>query len=476
MNLRYLIAALALCLVTAAHAQSGKGSKAADAEPPRPNFSIDELKGMIRSTLVATKPSDTAPSPGPSNSTPGRETCPCCGQPMPAGKSKPSTVTTGATGPAREVVIIGLRGSFDEVGLCGTISPLSFDIAMDLALERKPAAIILDINSPGGLVWIMEHVVDRLLKVQTESGIPVIAWPELAGSAAAVTCMTCKHIVVRPTTVMGAATKIKQDGTAAPQGETALDNKMASVEQARRRQIAQITGRDLQVLDAMQYPDRTLWFSPAGGFRTDSCGDCLALDTSKTIPATLNAEELVRTGIARGTAVAPPEVLRAAGLPPASPTVRIDFCDPALQAKIAPIQNGFGKWNEWARARLAEFRTRLMERTTKIDHAIQQVDALSGGNGWSESQQQKLQTALENCKNLPKLPASIEQYMDDSSWMACKRSCYEHALHEFQLAVSAGTPRSAGAGRTIVDLDTARQHLVEGYNQLVRLLNGCPDE
>lgn len=122
-----------------------------------------------------------------------------------------------------------------------------------------------------------------------------------------------------------------------------------------------------------------------------------------------------------------------------------------------------------------EFRNKIRERLTKVEQAIQQVDALSQGKGWSDAQQQKLRTVLENCKNLPKLPPSIEQRYADSAWMACKRDCYEHALSEFQLAVVAGAARSAGGGRTLVDLSGAKQHLTEGYNSLVRLLNGCPE-
>ena len=243
--------AFMLALSMAAHGQGAKqgGSAAATREPPLPDLSIAALTDLIRPVLAPTQASGGArQAPAPT------ERCKCCGQTLPQRAPDALPSRTGSDG--GEVVILSLRGKFDFFGIDGgSISPDAIDTMLQLAKERKPAAIVLDIDSGGGLVLVMHKLMKDLLKLQQDDHVRVIAWPREAYSAAAVSTLTCKEVVVRPTTRLGAATKVVGNDEA-PVDTSAMGQKRAAVEAALMRQVSEVTGVDRRVFEAMMIPQR----------------------------------------------------------------------------------------------------------------------------------------------------------------------------------------------------------------------------
>jgi len=186
--MRFSTTTIILFLVLATGGFAANAPAGDNDEPKVPQISWDRLKTMMRATLP---PKRTASAGTPSSSTTGApERCKCCGQLVPS-KAAPAS-GSGPVASAAEVVVVSLRGRFSEGGLCGYIGEDCTDMLLELALERDPTAIVLDIDSKGGLVTTMEHIIERLLDAQTKQKVRVIAWPSLAGSAAAVTCMSCR--------------------------------------------------------------------------------------------------------------------------------------------------------------------------------------------------------------------------------------------------------------------------------------------
>ena len=438
-----------------------------DTEPPRMQVTLEALKAQLRPVLQPTRGNKAVGVPA-TGSDPA-ERCKCCGQPIAKGTAQGSGTAAAAAAATGEVVVIRMRGSFDRGGLCDSISPFGTDLMLDLALERKPTAIILDIESGGGYVSTMKHVVERLLKVQVESKVRVIAWPGLAGSAAAVTCMACREIIARPTTKMGAATKIDASGNAAEEGETALDMKMKSVEQALWRQVAQITVRDPQVLTAMQQPDRMLWYKPGSGFRDTTCEGAIEIDSSDTLPATFNAQELVDTGLAAGTAASVQEVLAVARINPASSLLVIDLCDAKFRAKIEPIETAMEKWWRWRDKQVEKFLASLNDRISKVDKALQQARRLEAGQFFDPKAFEALKTAIGNCKNLPTVPASVNEDLGDT-WDGVEKRL-QLARDHFERAKNAAAPHHDGKKRIVGYRDICN-HLVQGHDLLVEIVHG----
>ena len=445
--------------------------------PPKPTVDDNQVIAQIRATLPPVPTAATSKQGAPS--IPGK--CPCCGQPMPAGAKPGAGSASAPTKPSTggEIVVVSMRGPFSEYGLDGTtISPFATQLTLDLAAERKPLAIVLDVDSPGGLVWVMQNVIAQLLKRQAEDNLRVVAWPDKAHSAAAMTCLACKELVVRPTTRLGAATKVLGNDEA-PKPKTAMDQKIASDEGAFLRQIVQLTGRDIRVFQAMQQPKSQLWYREGFGFADQapsSTAGWIKLDDNPDQPATMNADELVETHLARGKASNDRELLSTLGLPADTAICRIDLAEPKIAKVMKPVYDAFRKWYEWRAKAYADFERTLTTRTTKMHDAILDIEALQGGNGWSDAQQQRLNVAISNCKNIEKMPDELAKALEGEAILDCWRSAYQIALDEVELAKTAAKPRSAGGRSKTVDLDGAHQHLVRAHNSLMDVINGCPDK
>jgi len=146
----------------------------------------------------------------------------------------------------------------------------TLEVALKKAKAMNPCAIVLDIEGPGGLVSEMRKMVDVLHKAQTLDGMRVVAMVREAYSAWAIIALTCKEIIVIPTSKMGAAVVIQGDGRGgfveAPEEQGAVAQKFIAPWKALCRQVDDLTGRCPCIRDAMMLQDKELWGNPKLGF------------------------------------------------------------------------------------------------------------------------------------------------------------------------------------------------------------------
>jgi membrane-bound serine protease (ClpP class) len=151
---------------------------------------------------------------------------------LPGGSATATATTTDTVAPP-EVVVTRLDG---------TLSPVSANellAAVDDAEERGASALLVEIDTPGGLVSSMRQVVERFLNAQ----VPIIAYvaPNGARAASAGTLITMSANVaaMAPTTTIGAATPVTLSG-----GE--VNDKIVNDATAYAEAIATERGRDVE--------------------------------------------------------------------------------------------------------------------------------------------------------------------------------------------------------------------------------------
>ncbi len=127
----------------------------------------------------------------------------------------------------------------------GTVSPVMDDVlraALDRARRDGADAVLLEVNTPGGLESSMRTMIQRLLA----SEVPVIAWVTPSGahaaSAGVFLVMACDVAAMSPGTNIGAATPISMGG---PMDST-LARKATSDASAFARTIAAQRGRNVR--------------------------------------------------------------------------------------------------------------------------------------------------------------------------------------------------------------------------------------
>lgn len=100
---------------------------------------------------------------------------------------------------AREVLVVPIQGTVDD-GMAHLV-----DRAIDDANSSHPAAVVLDINTPGGLVEAAFEIRDALLRAQ----VPTLAFVgQRAFSAGALITLSAQKIVMAPGASLGAAEPI----------------------------------------------------------------------------------------------------------------------------------------------------------------------------------------------------------------------------------------------------------------------------
>lgn len=209
------------------------------------------------------------------------------------------------------VVLIPLRGS---VGIDDVNEPFiaadPFLKVFQKARSMKPAAIVLDIDGPGGRVDEMKRIVEIILEAQVQ-GERVVAWPRNAGSADAIITLACREIYTRTLSKVGAAVCIVWDATkgefvaceAKAESDPAVRAKFDSWDKADFKLICEVTGRSRAIDRAMRELEAELWWSPTVGVaeqrRAGSDWECL--DSNRTI-LTLSDTEMRQIGMSLGTA------------------------------------------------------------------------------------------------------------------------------------------------------------------------------
>lgn len=138
--------------------------------------------------------------------------------------------------PTEEIVAVEVTGEID----LGVAPYLDRIVAQ--AEERGAAAVIIEIDTPGGRLDAVLQMRDSLLG----ASVPTIAFVDRAAfSAGALVAIASEQIWMAPGSVMGAATPVD-----AATGETASE-KIISAVRSTFRSTAQQRGRDPQIAEAM---------------------------------------------------------------------------------------------------------------------------------------------------------------------------------------------------------------------------------
>jgi membrane-bound serine protease (ClpP class) len=113
--------------------------------------------------------------------------------------------------------------------------------ALDEAKAQGAAAVILDIDTPGGRVDAAQRIVDAV----RASEVPVTAWVHpRAFSAGAMIALSAERILMTSGAVLGAATPVDGQGTKGTE-------KIVSAMRAEFRALAEARGRDPAIAEAM---------------------------------------------------------------------------------------------------------------------------------------------------------------------------------------------------------------------------------
>jgi membrane-bound serine protease (ClpP class) len=178
--------------------------------------------------------------------------------------------TAGALPIGRPIVVIPITGTVDE-GMAHMV-----ERSVSAANEQRARAIVLDVNSPGGLVDAAFRIRDALFSAQE----PVDAYVgQRAYSAAALITLTAKRIVMAPGASIGAAEPVVFGGTEPP------SDKIVSALRGEFESTAQRNHYDANLAGAMVDKNVSLPEYKRPG-----------------MVLTLNTDDAVRSGIASGTA------------------------------------------------------------------------------------------------------------------------------------------------------------------------------
>ncbi len=145
----------------------------------------------------------------------------------------------------RPIVVVPINGTVDE----GMAHLVERSVAQ--ANQEGARAIVLEINSPGGLVASAFQIRDALFSANE----PVDAYvSERAYSAAALIALSASHIVMAPGASIGAAEPVQLGGAVVP------NDKIVSALRAEFESTAQRNHHDSQIAGAMV--DKSMTLSP----------------------------------------------------------------------------------------------------------------------------------------------------------------------------------------------------------------------
>jgi hypothetical protein len=325
-------------------------------------------------------------------------------------------VTPSKKASTREVLVLHLNGPFDAANIYQvgkSISAGVFDVLMDFATERQPAAIVLKIDSGGGRIDQMDRIIERLLEAQVQPlNQRVIAWVNMGGSAAALTSLACKEIVMMPQGRLGAATRTYRDGEAVDPPENAGEQKVEAMRDARRRQIASVTGRPLAIQDAMEKPEYQFWYHPVQGFSLEEqVGEGWeSYDTDESKPLALEAQALVDLGIAVGLAKDTKTLLALLKMPSDTVVVDIDLGTKEFQTRLEPAR----AYASEGRKAVGLFIGRLKKEIDDAQVAIRAAAGIVTANqGYTVNDLRVFRNALAKCQ-VPVMDRPAREFLEKS--------------------------------------------------------------
>lgn len=211
------------------------------------------------------------------------------------------------------------RGGYAVVPLQGDfgveITPNFFRELLDRAGDTRAEAVVVHIDSPGGLVVALDETRDTLEDLADEHDLTVAFYVDgEAYSAAALLCMSRPHLYLGDGARIGAAVPISFNETGAV---SAADAKFTAAFKADWRQHAADAGRNPLIVDAMIDMTAELWADTSanpwalhGSRPADVEPEHLVMiDGPETVLA-LTADQARSIGLADGSADEPEDVAR----------------------------------------------------------------------------------------------------------------------------------------------------------------------
>lgn len=175
--------------------------------------------------------------------------------------------------------------------------------ALDYYKKNPPLFIILELNTPGGEVFVAQKISDALMNLDTQYDVPVVAFiNNWAISAGAMLAYSSRYIAVAKDASMGAAEPIQQDVSS---GETkTASEKVNSAIRADFANRASFFGRNPDIAEAMVDKDLILVKRGDKIIKLDAESQVKPDDvviSPKGKLLTLNAAQLMEYGVANIT-------------------------------------------------------------------------------------------------------------------------------------------------------------------------------
>ncbi|MCX5682311.1 MAG: hypothetical protein NT049_01325, partial [Planctomycetota bacterium] len=270
-----------------------------------------------------------------------------------------TTPASPAASPAanRAYMVIPIKGHIGEN------FPSSAKTYLDRATKLNVTVIVLDIDTPGGLVVEAEQTVDLMIQ---NKNFRFVALVRSALSAGAMLALACNEIYMTDTATIGAAVSYRRDADGSiVRLPPDVDEKFQSAWRAVCRKAADHGGHDSLLAEAMADRSFALTMRKAGDrivLERDGTGDVLKAN-GKIL--TLTAREAVACGLAKGIAEDISAVLWRLG---------IDQSTPASEQLVADIEGRIAA----LRPKVGLRRSKIMElERAKVDQRM--VPPPSGG-------------------------------------------------------------------------------------------------
>ena len=188
--------------------------------------------------------------------------------------------------------VIPLKG---EVG--NTILASLLAKSLEDAVRRKPDVVILEVDSPGGLVQEAGKIVDVIRKYN--SRVRMVVFTDQALSAAAIFSLATKEIYMKSSGLIGAATAYQPTQLWLPKD---IEEKMQSVWRATARSAAETGGHNPLLAEAMIDRQLAIHVVTDGDQKVVKQGRGKQIVSKKGQLLTLTASEAVQCGLSAGTA------------------------------------------------------------------------------------------------------------------------------------------------------------------------------
>jgi ATP-dependent protease ClpP protease subunit len=188
--------------------------------------------------------------------------------------------------------LIPLHGEVGDTVLASALEKSLADAAL-----RKPTVVVLDIDSPGGLVEEAQKIIKVIHHYNKQLRIVALTDKDL--SAAAILSLAVKEIYVKSTSTIGAATSFQPTNLQLP---PKIEEKMQSAWRAVARNSAEEGGHEPLLAEAMIDNDIELHLESANGKTVVKEGPGERLLCRKGKILTLSSHEAVECGLAAGDA------------------------------------------------------------------------------------------------------------------------------------------------------------------------------